>query len=176
MKDTLDLHLPRSPLAVSRRWTGERVSEVPMRGCCSNQSKGYRGPGLGQRSEMFGENHLDSQCLKVMIKGGATVAGDLRVPGLGDGMNDSAEMGWLGRRKWPVKSAGSIQEALSTPSWDRVIREVCGSLSGFEPGFPLVLPESAPGRRAVSYPSFTFPPVQICSEVNFFSISETQSG
>lgn len=43
------------------------------------------------------------------IKKRATVAGDLRVSVLGDRMNDSAAMGWLGRRQWPVKSARSIQ-------------------------------------------------------------------
>lgn len=45
----------------------------------------------------------------MMIQGGATVAGDFRVSDLSDRMNESAEMGWLGRRQWPVKSASSIQ-------------------------------------------------------------------
>lgn len=37
------------------------------------------------------------------------VAGDRKVPGLGDRVNDSAEIGWLGRQ-WLVKSTSSIHK------------------------------------------------------------------
>lgn len=32
----------------------------------------------------------------MMIKGGAMVAGDSEVPGLGDRVNNTVEIGWLG--------------------------------------------------------------------------------
>lgn len=34
--------------------------------------------------------------LEVMIKGGAMTAGDSEVPGLGDRVNNTVEIGWLG--------------------------------------------------------------------------------
>lgn len=37
------------------------------------------------------------------------MAGDPEVPGLGGRTNDSAEIGSLGRKQWPVKSAVAIQ-------------------------------------------------------------------
>lgn len=45
----------------------------------------------------------------MMVEGGATVTGDSQVLDLSDRVNDSAEIGWLGRRQWLVKSASFIQ-------------------------------------------------------------------
>lgn len=81
------------------------------------------------------------------------VAGDPQVPGLGDIVNGSAEA-WektVASEICPLPSIRS--ECISR---DSISCKVCGTLSSLGPGFPLVTPESAPGRRAAPLPSPRF--------------------
>lgn len=58
---------------------------------------------------LFGEKLVRLwKCLEVIVEGGAAVAGDEKVPGLGDRVNDSTEIGRL-ERQWLVKPTSSIQ-------------------------------------------------------------------
>lgn len=107
MEETLDLHVTQSPLAVGGGWIGERASLEPLLEAVAitkarasgglDQGRGSWVGEDGQRIGLFGGKSAGLlECLEVMVKGGAAIAGDPEVPGLGDRVNDSAEIGWLG--------------------------------------------------------------------------------
>lgn len=54
---------------------------------------GWRG--RAENRLFWGKSARLWECLELTVKGGAAMAGDSEVPGLGDKVNDSVEIGWL---------------------------------------------------------------------------------